>query len=147
MNAISFILKEHHKIRKSFAEIGKKSHRYTTKKAMFNALSRYLLRHETMEQTVWYPNFKNSKKIKNEVKHLLSEENHAEKVIKKLKTIKDEIEWEKSFTKFKKAVEQHAQEEEKKLFPNVRDILDKTELEQIGKKMWAFKRKYNKSKH
>ena len=97
-----------------------------------------------MEQKIWYPHFKKSKKIKSEVKHLLSEEKHAEKEIKKFKIIKTEEEWNEKFSKFKKAVEQHADEEEHKLFPNVKVILNKDELQEIGKQMRKFKSKFKK---
>jgi hemerythrin superfamily protein len=126
--------------------IAKKSNQYAAKKRRFKALCQDLLRHETMEHKVWYPNFKNNKKIKSEVKHLLSEEKHAEMAIKKFKTIKTPKEWDTHFAKFKKAVENHAREEEKKLFPNVRKILDKLELMEIGKQMQRFKAKYKKKK-
>ena len=114
MDAITFLIKEHDKVRKVLKTISK-SRRYTTKKTRFKVLCRDLIRHESMEQKIWYPHFKKSKKIKSEVKHLLSEEKHAEKEIKKFKIIKTEEEWNEKFSKFKKAVEQHADEEEHEL--------------------------------
>lgn len=146
MNAIIFLIKEHNKVRKLLKEISKKTRRYNTKKSLFKILCNDLLRHESMEQKIWYPNFKKSKKIKSEVKHLLTEEKHAEKEIKKFKLIKTEEEWDQHFSKFKKAVEHHAYEEEHKLFPNVKEILNNEELDSIGLKMRQFKSKYNKKK-
>lgn len=146
MNAITFLIKEHDKVRRGLKEIGNKSHRYTTKKSLLNALCRDLLIHEDMEHKVWYPHFKNNKKLKAEVKHLLSEEKGAENAIKKLKAIKSEEEWEEKFYKFKKDVEHHAHEEEHKLFPNVEEMLDEDQLELIGKDMRKFKRKFKVKK-
>lgn len=147
MNAIDFITKEHKRIKKSFAKIVKKSHRFSTKQKMFKALCQDLLQHETMEQKVWYPNFKNDRKIKAEVRHLIHEEKSAEhtmKAIKSFKNIKTEKEWDTKLVKFKTAVEKHASEEEKKLFPNVAKILDEKELELIGKKLRQYKIKHKK---
>lgn len=146
MDAIHFLLKEHDKVRTLLKTIAKKSSQYTTKKRKFKMLCQDLIRHEKMEHKVWYPVFKNNKKLKTEVKHLLIEEKHAEKAIKKINKIKTPEEWEAHFAKFKKAVEQHANEEESKLFPNVKKILDKLELEEIGKQMKKFKSKYKKKK-
>ena len=146
MNAITFLRKEHDKMRKMMREINKKSRRYTTKKTMFKTLCKDLTRHESLEQKIWYPHFKNSKKIKSEVKHLLSEEKHAEKEIKKFKMAKTEEEWNKKFAQFKHMVEHHAHEEERKLFPVVKAILNKNELEEIGKEMRMFMSKF-KRKH
>lgn len=148
MNAITFLIKEHNKVRRGLKEISKKSHRYTTKRSLLNSLCRDLIIHENMEHKVWYPHFKNNKKLKTEVKHLLSEEKGAEKAIKKLKSIKTEEEWEEKFYKFKKDVEHHAHEEEHKLFPNVKAILDEDQLELIGKEMRKFRSKFKtKKKH
>ncbi len=144
MNAIDFLVKEHDKVRKVLAEIKKKTHRFTTRVSMFDDLCADLVRHETMEQKIWYPHFRKNKKLKTEVKHLLSEEAHAEKAIKSFNAVMTEKEWDAKFAKFKKAVEHHAHEEEYKLFPNVEEMLDKTELEKIGKDMRVFKKKYKK---
>ncbi len=144
MDAITFLHKEHVKIKNSLTVISKKSRSYASKRKMFNTLCQYLIRHEAMEHKLWYPHFKNNKKLKPEVKHLLSEEKHAAKEIKKLKPIKVQGEWEKKFVKFKKAVIHHAKEEESDLFPNVRQCLDKAELQAIGKKMRQFKNKHKK---
>jgi hemerythrin superfamily protein len=142
MDAITFLLKEHDKVRKTFAEINDESHRDETKKEMFNALCQDLIRHETMEQKVWYPHFKNNEKLDDTVKHLITEEKSAANTIKEFEKIKTEPEWEEKFLKFKKDVEHHASEEEHKLFPVVKKILDEVELEKIGKEMQEFKKEF-----
>ena len=142
MDAISFLTKEHDKVRKTLRDISDESHRYETKKELFDSLCHDLIRHENMEHKIWYPHFKNSEKLEHTVKHLLKEEKSAEKAIKTFDNIATEKEWENKFAKFKKDVENHASEEEEKLFPNVAKILDKAELEEIGKKMLEFKREY-----
>ena len=146
MNAISLLRKEHTKVRAIFSKISKKNHQYATRKKQLANLCQDLIRHEMMEHRVWYPAFKNNKKIKSEVRHLLSEEKHAEKAIKQFKKIKSKEEWEIKFSKFKKAVKHHAREEETKLFPNVKKILTKAELEKIGKKMRKFNQTYRTKK-
>jgi len=143
MDAIQFLINEHEKVRKTFKEISDKSHRFDTKQKMLDDLCDELLRHEKMEQTIWYPHFKNNPQLQPEVKHLIAEEKDANKMITKISHIKSEEEWEKAFLKFWKDVDHHASEEEKLLFPNVRKILNEAELEKIGKEMREFKLKYN----
>lgn len=145
MNAITFLIKEHNRFRKTFAKIAKKP-KQTSSKTAFANLCQDLIRHEKMEQTVWYPHFKRKKGIKAEVKHLLGEERHAAKAIKGFKYVKNETEWKKKFSKFKKAVEHHAREEETMLFPNIEEILPNSELIKIGKTMQQFKKRFNKKK-
>jgi hypothetical protein len=93
-----------------------------------------------MEQEVWYPHFKN--KLSDKVKHLVTEEKHAEKAIDKLDALKIEQAWEENFLKFKDDVEHHAREEENNLFPEVQSLLSDKELEIIGMKMREYKEKH-----
>lgn len=142
MNAIDFLIKEHNKVRKTFAEIADSSHHFETKKKMFSHLAAELIRHETMEHKVWYPHFKNDSRLDETVKHLVKEENHAEKAIKQLSGIDSEVTWEAHFKLLKNDVEHHAKEEENKLFPQVKKLLSETELEKIGEDMYEFKKQY-----
>lgn len=145
MNAIEFLLKEHDKVRKSFAEISEPSHRFETKRKMFDELCDMLTSHEAMEKKLWYPHFKNDEKSKELINHLISEENTAEETIKEFKKIKTQEEWEQKFLKIKKDVEHHASEEEQRLFPKVDQILDDEELNNIGKKMNEYRKESDNS--
>lgn len=141
MNAIDFLIKEHNSVRAMLMDICDDSHRYETKKKIFDKLSHDLIRHETMEHEVWYPLFKN--KLPDTVKHLVKEEQGAERAIKKLDSLKTEQAWSEHFVKFKQAVEHHAEEEENELFPEVQKILSEKELKEIGLKMHTFKREHH----
>lgn len=138
MDAIHFLKNEHKKVRLKFKVIAKKTRPYETRRKMFDKLCRELVIHETMEHKTWYPYFK--KELKNVVKPLLNEEKSAAKAIKELKKLKTQEKWENKFVKFKKAVEKHAGQEEKKLFPKVKKLLDPASLKIIEKKMRAFKK-------
>lgn len=140
MNAIKFLLKEHDRVRKTFTEISDKSHRYETKKKMFRVFAQELVVHEKMEQAEWYPCFEKKEKLKTIIQHLRSEEKEAENLIKELLKISVEEEWNAKFLLLKTDVEHHASEEEKKLFPEVKKIMDDEELEAIGERMAEFKR-------
>ncbi|HEX2549213.1 MAG TPA: hemerythrin domain-containing protein [Gammaproteobacteria bacterium] len=142
MDAIKFLLQEHKKVRRALTSINQKSKGQETKKRMFKNLCQDILRHETMEEKVWYPYLKKNLKLKKTINHLISEENVAEKEIKKIKKVKEDAEWNKKFLKFKKAVLHHAAEEEKKLFPKVKNALETKELTELGKKMQIFKKKW-----
>ena len=142
MNAIEFLLAEHNAVKKTLNDIASPSHRHETRVKDFKQLSFNLIRHEKMEHKVWYPNFKDSPQLDKTVHHLLKEEDHAEKAIKHILKITDPDEWNKSFSKFKDDVLHHAHEEETKLFPKVKNILDENTLNEIGKKMHLFKQQY-----
>lgn len=142
MNAIDFLLKEHEKVRKILADISDESHREETRKKKFEMLCQDLIRHETMEQKIWYPYFKNNSQLTEIINHLISEEKSAHKKIKKFNTIKTETEWKEKFSELKKDIEHHATEKETKLFPLVKKLLNDMDLERIGKEMHQFKEEY-----
>lgn len=145
MNAIDFLIKEHNHVRQAFAELTKHSHRDETQKKQFQSLCFDLIRHEEMEHAVWYPHFKNDSRLSQTVKHLLTEEKHAEKVIKQIDSIQSTDEWEKKVLKLKEEVEHHASEEEEQLFPEVKKLLSEEDLEKIGLEMFHFKQDYKDS--
>lgn len=141
MDAIKFIIAEHNMFKRRFAKISKTANE-STKKRLFNILGQSLIRHETMEQKVWYPNFKTDPLVKPTVKHLVTEEKTAATVIKELLKKPLNSAWLTKFQKLKIDVIKHATEEQTKLFPKVRKILDQSELNLIGKRLRAFKKRY-----
>ena len=145
MNAIDFLKKEHDRVRKMLRSICDESHQYATQKKQFQLLSQDLIRHEIMEHEVWYPNFK--EQLPKTVRHLVTEEKHAEKAIKKMSDLKTEKAWREKLLQFKEEVEHHAEEEERDLFPVVKEILSEKELEHIGLEMFNYKMHYSGKVH
>ena len=144
MNAIQLLINEHNKVRKLLKDIQEGTHDSSRKKELFKKLRHDLLRHEKMEQTIWYPHFKDSDKLDKTVQHLIVEEKEAHHEIQDLNKVESDTEWNANFSKFKKDVEHHAAEEEEKLFPVIKKILTEAELEKIGKEMLAFEAEYDK---
>ena len=138
MDAITYLRQEHTKFRKALKAIHNISNE-KIKLTKFNALCKDLVKHEKMEQKAWYPALRKHKELLQIIKHLVSEEKSADKAIKKFKYTGFGIIWKLKFIKFKHDIDHHAKEEEKELFPKVRKIFDKKELDALGKKMKKFK--------
>lgn len=138
MNAIDFLKKEHNRFRKMLRVISNTSDE-KSKVRKFNTLSTELIKHETMEQKAWYPTLKKQPDLRKIIKHLVAEEKSAGKAIKKFKKTEIGLIWKLKYYKLKYDIEHHAQEEEKELFPKVRKLFNKTELNELGKKMRKFK--------
>lgn len=141
MNAIDFLKKEHSRFRKMLRSISNMSEE-KSKLKKFNILSNELIRHETMEQKVWYPKLRKQSELRKIIKHLVSEEKTAEKAIKKFKKTEFGLIWKLKYFKLKHDIEHHANEEEKELFPKVRKFFNKTELNELGKKLQKFKKSH-----
>lgn len=138
MDAIIYLRHEHSKFRKQLAAISKIS-KLASKKAKFSTFCKDLVRHEKMEQKIWYPALRKNKELRDIIKHLLGEEQSAAKAINEFKNTGFDIMWKLRFYKFKHDVDHHAKEEEQELFPKVRKWLDKSELSKLGTKMRKFK--------
>lgn len=145
MNAIDFLIKEHNRVRKMLKTICDEPHQFAAQKEQFQILSENLIRHEAMEHEVWYPRLK--EQLPETVKHLITEEKHAENAIKKMSDLKTEDAWNELFLQLKEKVEQHACEEENELFPEVEKIFSEKELEKIGLEMFDFKKDYSEKIH
>ena len=89
-----------------------------------------------------YPKLKSNKVLYEKIKHLVSEEKDAHKLLDKLLKIEGSEKWEEELTKLQDDVEHHANEEETKLFPQVKKVLDEQELQEIGNEMKEYKANY-----
>jgi hemerythrin superfamily protein len=138
MDAITYLRKEHSKFRKTLASIDKTT-QDTLKLKKFKIFCEDLVKHETMEQKKWYPVLRKKEKLRDVIKHLISEEKSAAQTIKKFNKKEVNLLWKIKFKKFKMDVDHHAKEEEQELFPKVRQLLNKKELNILGIKMKKFK--------
>lgn len=138
-NPIEIILRDHQHIRQTIAELNKQlSSNIDKSKEMFKNLKDFLVKHETMEQKLWYPELEKKENLKPIIAALIKEEEGAGALIKKVENSKDAKEWESNFKTLAKAVEHHATEEETKLFPKVKQEVDKATLNAIGAKLKEY---------
>ena len=138
MDAISYLRGEHAKFRKQLTAISKIKDE-KIKRNKFAAFCQDLLRHEKVEEKIFYPVLRKDPEIRDLIKHLVAEEKSAAKAMAKIKKTTINLLWRLRFAKFKHDVDHHAKEEEQELFPKVRKFLNKTELNQLGTKMRKFK--------
>ena len=140
MHAVKFLEQEHNRIRKMFAAI-ESAAKDSTRRTKFLELGADLSRHEKMEQKVWYPFLRKNAEVSSVITHLVTEEKSAAKKITALKKVKDPDSWLEKFLELKDAVEHHAEEEETKLFPKVEKQVEASDLDTVGTRMRAFKKK------
>ena len=146
MNAIQFLINEHDKIRSAFAQIADGGYPIQTRKKLLEDLCITLLIHENMEQEVWYYFLKKQDDhLKEIITHLVNEEREVEEELKEILRMNASSDWQEKFIQIRKNVEHHAQEEEIRLFPMVKELLDRGVLKELGREMQEYKAEFREA--
>lgn len=139
-DAIGIIMQDHVRIGQMLDALDKKLYsNMAESRTLFKELKDFLVKHETMEQTVWYPELEKQATLKTIIADLKQEEDNASKALKEIDGLSNDNEWVSKVKSLKTAVEQHAQDEETKLFPKVKELLDASQLNAIGKKLMDYR--------
>ena len=145
MDALTLLQEDHQKVKKLMGEIEKTTERgVKTREELFTKLVRELTVHEQIEEQIFYPEVKEQAKTK-KLEELVTEsfeEHHFVDVVKAEieNTPFDSEQWAAKFKVMMENIEHHAfEEEEGKMFPQVRKIFSKTELEEMGTRMAELK--------
>jgi hemerythrin superfamily protein len=130
MDAIELLKTQHEEVKALFRKIEKAEEE--EKQDLFEQIADNLAVHATIEEKQFYPATKNAR-----TEELLQEavEEHlaAKRLIADLMEMSpDDPQFEAKVTVLKEQVEHHVEEEENELFPKVRKMLGKDELEDLG---------------
>jgi hemerythrin superfamily protein len=111
-------------------------------KQICERISSELETHAHIEETIFYPAMEKHSQLKDMVRESLKEHNQIKSILQELAALKDSEEFESKFQDLQETVSHHAEEEEEgKMFPQVREIVDKADLEKLGKDLEAAKGK------
>ena len=145
MDALKLLETDHQEVKKLMGEIEKTTERgVKTRQQLFTKLVQELTIHEKIEEQIFYPRVKEQAKTK-KLEELVTEsfeEHHFVDVVKaEIESTPFEAEeWAAKFKVMMENIEHHAfEEEEGKMFPQVRKIFSKTELEEMGTEMQELK--------
>jgi hemerythrin-like domain-containing protein len=110
------------------------------RRGILESLTRDLNVHEALEEQVFYPALKPHAEAHDLVLESYQEHHVADQIVKELHELeKDDEKWGAKFKVLKENVAHHISEEENKLFPVARGILEKEELLALGAKMRALR--------
>ena len=145
MDALTLLEADHQKVKKLMGEIEKTTERgVKTREELFTKLVKELTVHEKIEEQIFYPAVKEAaktKKLEEIVAESFEEHHFVNVVIAEIKnTPFDAEEWAAKFSVMIENIEHHAfEEEEGEMFPKVRKIFSKAELEDFGAQMEELK--------
>ena len=145
MDALTLLEQDHQKVKKIMGELEKTTERgVKTRQELFTKLEQELVVHEKIEEQIFYPRVKEqatTKKLEEIVTESFEEHHFVNVVMAEIKQTPFEAEeWAAKFSVMKENIEHHAfEEEEGEMFPKVRKIFSKTELEDMGAEMEELK--------
>ena len=142
MDALELLKEDHEKVKELF-EQAEKTEDEKEKKQLFKEIKKELETHTRIEETIFYPAMQKHEELKHMVLESLEEHKQVKTLLREMKSSGGHSE--KFDAKLKVLIDNvshHAEEEEEgKMFPKVRKIVDRKTLEQLGEEMQAAKQK------
>ena len=126
---------DHQEVSKLFAQI-KKSDSGDKQEKLFAKLKGELELHTKLEETHLYPVLMKHEETKDLAKHAREEHGDVKKLLEEMSgfAVGDD-KWTELCRQLQSGVEEHVEEEEKEMFPAAEEALDKTQIDEIGKKI------------
>ena len=146
MDALELLKEDHKKVKELFEqaegmEDGKEQ------KEIFKQIKKELETHTRIEESVFYPAMQKYEKLKDMVLEAIEEHKQVKTLLREMDDLaKDSDKFEPKLKVLMENVEHHAEEEEEgKMFPKVRELVDKAALEELGQELEAAKGKKSKA--
>ena len=140
MDALEILKQDHQKVKGLFKETEEAGEK--KQKQVFERIKTELETHTHIEESVFYPAMQKHEELKDMVLESLEEHKQVKTLLREMDNLAaDSEKFEPKLKVLKENVEHHAEEEEEeKMFPKVRELLNKAELEQLGQELEAAKR-------
>jgi hemerythrin superfamily protein len=136
MDAIELLKADHQKVEKIFSAMEKDENR----QKMFPELDRELSVHAEIEERIFYPATREAEPTRDLVLESIEEHKQIKMVLADLEQTDMTTDvWGAALTVLKEDVMHHVGEEEEELFPKVREVLSKQQLEDLGTRMEQLK--------
>ena len=140
MDALELLKQDHQKVKELF-EHAEDSLAGTEQKKIFRQIKSELETHSRIEESIFYPAMQKHQELKDMVREAIEEHNQVKTLLQEMDNLIDDSEkFEEKLQVLMENVEHHAEEEEEgKMFPKVREIVDRKTLDQLGQELEAAK--------
>ena len=141
MDAVTLLKDDHDTLKKILNDLDSTTERgVKTREELFTRVRRELEVHEAIEEEIFYPALKEHPKAKDLVLEAYEEHNVVDMVMAEIEdTPYDDETWGAKLTVMKENIEHHIEEEEGEMFPQARDVFERSELQELGERMKARK--------
>lgn len=144
MNAIELLKADHDKVDKLFQKV--KATEDSEHKELFEKIKFELDAHTHIEEKIFYPRLKEEDELEDITLEGIEEHHQAKMFLRELSNLSDDSEkFEPKLKVLMEDITHHVQEEEGEMFPKVEKVINKAELEELGKRMEEEKKKFQKS--
>jgi hemerythrin-like domain-containing protein len=141
MDAVTLLKDDHDTLKKILNDLDSTTERgVKTREELFTRVRRELEVHEAIEEEIFYPALKEHPKAKELVLEAYEEHNVVDMVMAEIQdTSYDDETWGAKLTVMKENIEHHIEEEEGEMFPQAREVFERSELQELGERMKARK--------
>jgi hypothetical protein len=140
MDALELLKQDHQKVKELFKQ---QSEDKKQQRQIFKEIKSELETHARIDETIFYPAMQQHDELKDMVLESFEEHRQMKTVLRELAKLSVSSErFKPKFKVLKDDVEHHAEEEEEgKMFPMIRKLIKKDELEQLGEELEAARHK------
>ena len=142
MNGLELLKEDHRKVKELFEQCQELEDKKRLRQ-LYKEIKSELELHTRMEETIFYPAMEEHEELKDMVLESLEEHKQIKTVLREMSKLSSTSERFKPKLKvLMDDVEHHAEEEEEgKMFPKVRDLINDSELEELGEEVERAKHK------
>ena len=139
MNALELLTEDHKKVKELFEKAEDAEGKEQQK--IFDQIKSELETHTRIEETIFYPAVQQHEELKDMVLESLEEHKQVKTLLKEMDALASDSEkFEPKLKVLQENVEHHAEEEEEgKMFPKLRSLMNKQQLEELGNELEAAK--------
>jgi hemerythrin superfamily protein len=140
MDALELLKEDHQKVKQLF-EKAEATEDHKEKNRIFSEIQSELETHTRIEETVFYPAMQKHEELKDLVLESIEEHRQIKTLLKEIDNLTaDSEKLEPKLSVLMENVEHHAEEEEEgKMFPKIRQICSRQDLEALGQELEAAK--------
>lgn len=141
VNALLFLKRDHNAVKELFRRYDKTDDEaFQTKKDLFDQMKEELEKHALVEEEIFYPAVRDAKGSGDLTDHALDEHNKMKSVLTEISLLEPQSEkFDEKMDELMENVEHHIKDEEKEMFKEVRALMQKQTLEELGKMLEARK--------
>ncbi len=139
MDGLELLKKDHQKVKELFEQAEEAEGK--EQENIFDQIKTELETHARIEETVFYPAVQKHEEVKDMVLESLEEHKQIKTLLKEMDNLTSDSEkFEPKLQVLMENVEHHAEEEEEgKMFPKLRKVMSKQQLEKLGSDLEAAK--------